>query len=155
MVASSYADGGSQGHRVHVMMSAGTERLMRVLLLAAGVGRLAACGSSGGALAVWEPADEADLSPQSTSVGALVREVECASGRSAEGRNLDPEVSLGEEEVVVTFRVSPRDGAQDCQDNPVTPYTVELGEPLGERTLLNGAHDPPAAPDNDRFPSDR
>jgi hypothetical protein len=76
----------------------------------------------------------------------LVREVECASGRSAEGRILDPEVSLGSEEVVVTFRVSPRVGDQDCQGNPATPSTVEFGEPTGGRTLLDGAHDPPRSP---------
>lgn len=84
----------------------------------------------------------------------LVREMECAGGRSAEGRILDPEVSLGGEEVVITFRVSPRGGDQDCPDNPATPSIVELGEPLGERTLLDGAQHPPSAPDNDRFPSD-
>jgi len=81
--------------------------------------------------------------------------MECASGRSADERILDPEVGLGDEEVVITFRVTPRGGDQDCQGNSATPYTVELGEPLGERTLLDGSHDPPAAPDNDHFPSDR
>ena len=45
---------------------------------------LTACDSSGGVLAVWEHDPEADLSPQRTSVDLLVREVECASGRSVE-----------------------------------------------------------------------
>ena len=67
---------------------------------------------------------DAGLSPQSTSIDVLVREVECASGQSAEGRILDPEASLGAEQI-------------------------------GDRTLLDGAHDPPAVPDNDRVPSDR
>jgi hypothetical protein len=70
---------------------------------------------------VWEPAPEADLSPQSASIDVLVREMECASGRSADGRILDPEVGLGDAAVVITFRVTPRGGDQDCQGGSPRP----------------------------------
>jgi hypothetical protein len=48
---------------------------------------------------------------------------------------------------VVTLAVVPRTGAQDCQGNPDTPFTLELDAPLGDRELLDGAHSPPAPPD--------
>ena len=97
--------------------------------------------------APWEPAANADLSAESTAIDVLVNEVGCASGKPADGRIATPEITYTENAVVVTIRVVPRSGPQTCPSNPDTPYTLELDEPLGERQLLDGAHDPPAEPD--------
>lgn len=95
-------------------------------------------------------AEEADLTPSSTSVDVLVNEVSCASGQGAEGRIPAPRIEYGDTEVVVTIGVIPVPGAADCQGNPDTPFTVELDDPLGDRDLLDGSHDPPAPPTLDR-----
>lgn len=103
-------------------------------------------------LARWAPAPDADLSPDATSIEVLVNEMACAGGTSAEGRIAPPEIVYRDEAVVVTMRVVPRAGPQECPGNPDTPYTLELEEPLGERRLLDGAHEPPVSPDLDRNP---
>jgi hypothetical protein len=102
----------------------------------------------------WEPAADADLSAESTSIDVLVNEVGCASGEPADGRIATPEISYSDDAVVVTMRVVPPPGPQTCPSNPDTEYTLELDEPLGERELLDGAHDPPTEPDLERTPPD-
>lgn len=86
--------------------------------------------------AEWEVAPAADLDPATSSVPILVNETECASGRSAEGR-IEVTVEYGHDEVEFDVRVRPRSGAdQECPGNPTTPYTVELDEPLGDRSVV-------------------
>lgn len=88
--------------------------------------------------AQWMLAEEADLAPESTQIALLVREVECASGQSAEGR-IGVAVDYREDEIVLTAYVRPLDGDQRCPSNPPTPFLLELAEPLGRRDLVNGA----------------
>ena len=73
-----------------------------------------------------------------TELTLLVREGRCASGRSAEGRIDLDELTLTEDEVRVRVSVRPPPGdAQDCQGNPWTPFAIDLGEPLGDRTVVD------------------
>ena len=104
--------------------------------------------------APWEPAADADVSAEATSIDVLVNEVGCASGEPADGRIATPEISYSDDAVVVTLRVVPRPGPQTCPSNPDTEYTLELDDPLGERQLLDGAQDPPAEPDLEHTPPD-
>lgn len=85
--------------------------------------------------------------PDARRFRALVTEMACASGRSAEGRVAAPVIVYGLREVVVVFGVVPLPGGQDCQGNPPTPVEVELDEPLGGRRLLDGSSYPPRDPD--------
>jgi hypothetical protein len=109
-------------------------------------------GPSDAEPAPFEPADDADLSAESTRIEVLVNERGCAGDRSAEGRIPAPHVVEDEDRVVVTVSVIPLPGPQDCGDTPDTPVTIELDEPLGDRELLDGSSDPPAMPslDEDR-----
>ena len=59
--------------------------------------------------AEWEVDPEADLNPASTSVAIIVNEIECASGRSAEGR-IEVEVVYQADEVKIEVGVRPRTG---------------------------------------------
>ena len=78
------------------------------------------------------------LDPATTVVPGILVERECASGRSPEGRVLPPEIEYGDDEIVITFQVTRPEGDQDCQGNPEFPLEIELAEPLGDRTLVDG-----------------
>ncbi len=77
---------------------------------------------------------------------ALVTEMSCNSGKPADGRIVGPQIVKTAETVLVFFAVRPRPGAHDCPSNPATRVTVDLGEPLGNRVLLDGGRLPPGDP---------
>lgn len=76
-------------------------------------------------------------SPEDTELTLLVNERQCASGRDAEGRIDLDELTLTEDEVRVRVSVRPAGGDQECPGNPWTPFTLDLGEPLGDRTVVD------------------
>lgn len=82
--------------------------------------------------------------PDSTELRILVLERRCSSGSPATGRMSDPLIGYTAESVTVTIGVRPLAGDQDCIGFPGTPALVRLTEPLGDRSLLDGAHVPPA-----------
>lgn len=96
------------------------------------------CGASG-APAVWWVAPDQDVDPDTQTLDVLVLENECASGQPATGRVQDPVIESDDERVVVTFRIRPV-GEATCPSNPPTPHTLDLGEPLGDRVLLDGGN---------------
>ncbi len=93
----------------------------------------------------WVDSTAEPIRADSETIPALVHETACASGREATGRIETPTVVYGADAVTVTITVRKVGGA-DCQGNPLTPYTIELEEPLGDRTLLDGGQLPPADP---------
>lgn len=97
----------------------------------------AGCQLGGGDAAVWELAPDQRLQPSSTTFTALVSRLGCSSGVT--GEVLAPEIRLTESEVVVIFSVAPLEARSGtCQGNDQVPYQVELGEPLGDRALVDG-----------------
>ncbi len=94
-------------------------------------------GYARGDAAVWRIAPKQHLSTSTTRFKALVTRLECNSGVT--GKVLRPTVKASESTVVVTFAVSrDEDRAGDCQSNEWVPYQVNLGEPLGDRALVDG-----------------
>lgn len=85
--------------------------------------------------AEWEVDSGADLDPSTSTVPIVVRERECASGRSAEGR-IEVTVDYRAGDVEFDVGVRPRGGDQECPSNPTTRYTVELDEPLDGRSVV-------------------
>ena len=82
-----------------------------------------------------------DQNPPSLDVAELRLlgyERRCASGQSAEGR-ISYELSERSEEVQIIIKIVSRNGDQECQGVPPTPIVVPLGQPLGERRLVDGA----------------
>ena len=55
------------------------------------------------------------------------------------GRVLAPTVELTDAEVVVTFLVETDLDGGECPSNDAVPYEVDLGEPIGDRALVDGA----------------
>lgn len=97
-------------------------------------------------LADWAPAADADLSSASSAVALDVIERACASGGSADGRVVVQDVRYEVDAVVVTIGVVPRPGVNGCPGNPITPFVLNLAEPLDGRQLLDGADEPPSVP---------
>ncbi len=82
--------------------------------------------------------------PDATTLSGFIHERSCASGKPPNGRIQAPMVVFGEGSVVVTVTVRQRPGAQDCPGNPdTTRITIELGQPLGDRVILDGSVFPP------------
>jgi hypothetical protein len=94
-------------------------------------------GDLGEATVALDPDNPPD--PDSTQVHLLVTEVACAGGEPADGRVAVAHLVEHEDRVEVVVGVEALPGAQTCQSNPPTPFTVELDEPLGARALVDVA----------------
>jgi hypothetical protein len=90
--------------------------------------------------------DQPPIGPETRSFDVLVTERSCASGQSSEGRIAGPDILEVNDLLLVTFAVRPLEGDQNCPSNPATRVTVDLGEPLGDRTLRDGGALPPRDP---------
>jgi hypothetical protein len=84
--------------------------------------------------------------PEATELHVLVLERACASGKPPDGRIAEPEVVYAADAVTITIGVRRSEGDHSCPGNPAVPLRVALGEPLGDRTLLDGSRLPPAPP---------
>ena len=94
--------------------------------------------------AEWRVDPSAPVDPTSDSVRLLATELACASGKAPDGRVLTPIVAAGKDVVGITVLVRHAPGGQDCPSNPEFPLTVQLGAPIGHRTLYDASVFPPA-----------
>ncbi|MCX6521420.1 MAG: hypothetical protein NTZ21_12215 [Actinobacteria bacterium] len=108
--------------------------LFAVALVAAALGAMLDDDLGAAEPARWWVAPGASLGPTSREVPIVVNEVACASGRSAEGR-IVVEVVYGSDAIDIEVGVRTVGGDVECPSNPDTPFTVELTEPLGDRTI--------------------
>lgn len=113
--------------------------------------------SSGSAVSAEFGAATWALDPQfpspfanTTELHILVWERACSGGSPATGRMSGPVVEYTSASVTITIGVRPIQAAPGmlvtCPMPPGTPATMQLGEPLGTRDLLDGGHIPPAPP---------
>ena len=84
--------------------------------------------------------------PESTAIAIQLMEQACAGGQPPNGRMLAPLVVYRSDAIVVTIALVTVPGDSDCQGNPTVPFTIQLTEPLRNRTLLDGATVPPRVP---------
>ena len=94
----------------------------------------------------WVDPDAPPPTPQSTTVAVQLMERACAGGQPPDGRVLAPVVVYRPDAIVVTIAVASIPGDSDCQGNPSVPFTIQLSEPLRDRTLLDGGTVPPRMP---------
>ena len=71
----------------------------------------------------------------------MVTRTGCSSGE--QGDPVAPVIDAGESTITITFRITPHVSGGTCEGTPGVPYRVHLGEPLGQRTLVDGACIPP------------
>ena len=80
----------------------------------------------------------------------LVWDQECSGGTSTTGRMSAPVIAYGDTTVTITIGVRPIEAAPGtalaCPLPPGTPASLELAEPVGDRSLLDGGRTPPAPP---------
>jgi hypothetical protein len=94
-----------------------------------------------GERAVWDIDPDNPPSSESSTFTALVTGVSCNNGITDEV--LRPGVDPGEATIVITFNVAlPSSGAAFCPGNPPERYQVDLGEPIGDRRLVDGGCEP-------------
>jgi hypothetical protein len=89
-----------------------------------------------------DPAGPA-LTPETTTLKVLIREVECASGKPPEGRVLAPTIVTSAESFQIAIGIREQSTAQDCPSNPAYPIEVVLPEALGTRGLFDASEFPP------------
>jgi hypothetical protein len=87
--------------------------------------------------AVWFLPSGSTPDPAATSVEVLVYEQGCTSGQGAAGNTAPPEVEVTSTQVRIAVSTYIRKGNQACPNHPTAPLVVGLGQPLGDRTLVD------------------
>lgn len=91
-----------------------------------------------GDVAVWSLSTDADVTGSSESFTALVDRLDCNGGVT--GEVLEPSIEVDEVTIVVTFTVeSVTPGTQTCPSNDTVAFLVNVGQPIGQRVLVDGA----------------
>jgi len=76
--------------------------------------------------------------PDDTVLHLMATERGCASGQPM-GDRLNQPVVLGDDsQMSITLSVVPLEGDRECPGNPAAAVDVDLGEPLGDRRLVDG-----------------
>jgi hypothetical protein len=91
----------------------------------------------------WVNPASLPLAADATSISGFIRERECASATTPEGRIVGPRIEYGPESVTVTFGVRKVSGAATCPGNPKYSITIFLAEKVGSRKVLDGGSTPP------------
>lgn len=93
---------------------------------------------STGAPATWQLVDPGGVTSDSTTLEVEVTRLDCANGVT--GDLLAPVVTYEEDRVTIRIDAAPNAlAAANCQGNDAVPVSVPLSEPLGRRTLIDGA----------------
>ena len=111
----------------------------------AGAGLLLASALAGCAAQVpdeinaqWTLLDPAGVNSSSTSLDLGVMRLACSSGVT--GEVTSTQVELSNDQIAIGIVVEPLEGeAHACQGNETAPYTLELQEPVGDRTLIDAS----------------
>lgn len=125
--------------------SASWRRFSCSALIALAVPAFASCADDGvGDAARWSLQSQTSsgptqtLQPEMSIFTAHVERLGCSGGVT--GTVFDPQIALRDDEVVITFMVNELpDGPQLCPGNDQIAVEVDLGEPIGNRTLVDGS----------------
>lgn len=98
---------------------------------------ITAATEPGMGIATWIVDPDVPPDPASSTVDVLVMERECASGNPPVGREIRPVVVTGTDVVEIVVLIEGVSGMAECPSNPWHPTTIDLGEALGDRTLVD------------------
>lgn len=105
----------------------------------------------GAARWTWDPAGPRP-SRTTTTFGAIVSEVACSTGRSADARLRGPLIVTRADRIEIGFAVAPLEGPQDCEAADPSLVRIALPEPLGDRVLVDSGIVPPGDPTPESIP---
>ncbi|HEX5148802.1 MAG TPA: hypothetical protein VFW02_06960 [Candidatus Limnocylindrales bacterium] len=91
----------------------------------------------------WLDPDGPPVTPESTELAILLRERDCASGRTPEGRVMVPTIVTAPDAFDVAIGIRKQSTGQDCQGNPAYSMRLVLPEPIGSRGLFDASQFPP------------
>lgn len=91
----------------------------------------------------WVKPETLPIPASARTIDGFIVEESCASGRSPEGRVVEPTIEYRADAIFITFTVTKRPSPQDCPGNPEYPVEIRLAEPVGARALLDGSVAPP------------
>jgi len=95
----------------------------------------------------WRLDPDFEVGPGDSEVHLLVTEQTQATGVPADDRMLAPDLYVGAEELVLRLYVKALEGYTGRTRRYETAVTVKLPEPVGDRTIVDGAiYEPPGAP---------
>ena len=105
--------------------------------------------------ALWVIAEPASVKPSSKDVTLIATPTGCHTGKVVDLS--EPVVELGAESIVIAVAVEPLpppepDADEGCVGSPPAEVLVELPEPLGDRSLVDGGRDAAQFPDAARTP---
>jgi hypothetical protein len=89
--------------------------------------------------AYWVLDPEIDPASSGTELHVLINERECASGEPPVGREILPVVLEEPDSITITVLVEPVSGGADCQSNPWHPITIDLTQPVVDRSLFDAS----------------
>lgn len=84
----------------------------------------------------WVLDPEVEPNPRAAVLHVLVMERSCANGQPPEGRDIGPVVETDAQ--TITVLVEHVKGSATCPGNPWYTTTLDLGEPIGDRVLIDG-----------------
>ena len=87
---------------------------------------------------IWQLKDADAVDATTHTLDIEVSRLECSGGET--GEVLDPVVTIEDDRILIRTDVAPLpEGAYGCPDNDWVRVTIELGEPLGDRELVDAA----------------
>ncbi len=93
----------------------------------------------------WLDPNGPPITPETTTLAILIREVDCASGKPPEGRVLPPTIITTAHAFEIAIGIRKQATAQDCPSNPAHPIELALPEAIGARGLFDASRYPPRA----------
>ena len=88
--------------------------------------------------ALWEL--DRQIHPEDTAITVRATVMECGGMEHPLPEEIHPAVATSQQVIVITILIEPHTERQECLPQPPFLLTIDLGEPIGNRALLDGAN---------------
>lgn len=91
----------------------------------------------GAAVATWQLVEPRSVTSLSQDLHVSVTRLGCASGKT--GSVLAPQMRFESDRILIRTDVAALEGAHECPSNDAVALTLNLGQPIGYRQLVDAA----------------